>query len=262
VSVVGSFSAGVTSAQHGQAGSQINSAFYNIGFNAAWNVAKGAAAGGSAGGIGLTSALLPLSGGKGHASASSIMSFFQSKGLSKAQAAGIVGNFMQESSLTPGDNSASGLGLAQWIGGRRTAEVAYAKGLGLNPLSENAELQFAWHELNTSEKGALTALRGASSPAEAAKIFEKLYERAGIPALSNREAYANAAFAASGAPSIRKATSQTILASARQPVQINNTFKIDHMHTEDMASYKRFKDRLASDLQTIGKNVAFDMASS
>jgi murein DD-endopeptidase MepM/ murein hydrolase activator NlpD len=111
-----------------------------------------------------------------------IMAFFESKGLTPAQAAGIVGNFQQESSL---NFKAPGGGIDQGLGARDHSK-----------LSSQGQLEAIWHELITTEKGTLEKLKRARTPKEAAWVFSSLFERPGKPMLSNREKYAEEAFRA------------------------------------------------------------------
>lgn len=134
--------------------------------------------------------------GKG-AAAGQIASFFRSKGLSKAATAGIIGNWVQESGLNSNLTGASGLGVAQWMGSRRSGAEALAAKEHVPSTSLALQLQWAWHELNSDHSAALAGLRAAHSPTEAALSFMNLFE---IPAgqyanPSNRIAAANAAFA-------------------------------------------------------------------
>jgi hypothetical protein len=107
------------------------------------------------------------------------LAYFISKGLTPAQAAGIVGNFKQESGLNP---QAAGGGLDQGQGSRFHGGTL------------QQQLDGIWSELVGSERNTLAALKRASSPEEAARIFSNLFERPGIPALSNRERYAREAY--------------------------------------------------------------------
>jgi hypothetical protein len=106
-----------------------------------------------------------------------IMAFFESKGLTPAQAAGIVGNIQQESSFNPKAVGKEGArGLAQGLGSRaETGSVTH-------------QLEQIWRELASN---GLAALRRAKTPSEAARIFEKEFEKAeGGGNLATRELYA------------------------------------------------------------------------
>lgn len=121
-----------------------------------------------------------------------IVNFFMNKGLTKNQAKGIYGNIMQESGgkhnivSRDGHNS---YGLAQWTGSRKAR--LFSK-YGTNP-TVNQQLEYLWEELNSSEKGALDALRSTSSVEDATKIFMQKFERPANWAANfkNRLKYAN-----------------------------------------------------------------------
>lgn len=117
----------------------------------------------------------PSSSGHVSPTAKGIRGFFEGKGLTRAQAAGIVGNLQQESGLNP---NAPGGGLDQGQGSR-----AHSGSL-------TAQLEAIWSELVGSESGTLHALRRAVTPQQAARIFSERFERPGIPMLTNRERYA------------------------------------------------------------------------
>jgi hypothetical protein len=127
-------------------------------------------------------------------------SLMKDLGLTKAQAAGVVGNLahetgdfkqMQEVGARGGRG---GFGWAQWTGPRRREFEAYAQQMGLDPRSDQANLGFLEKEIKGSERGTLAALQGAQSPAQAAQIFEQKYERASVVAMGSRVSRANAAF--------------------------------------------------------------------
>lgn len=115
--------------------------------------------------------------------------------LSKAGAAGVVGNMMQENSLHTDFNS-GGAGLCQWIGSRQTDLVNFAKQNGESPTSVKAQVGFMMHELSTSAgySGLLNELKTTNNAASAATDFEATYERAGIPENAKRAGYAVSAF--------------------------------------------------------------------
>lgn len=107
---------------------------------------------------------------------SQIVNFFMNKGLTKNQAKGIYGNIMQESGgkhnivSRDGHNS---YGLAQWTGTRKAR--LFSK-YGTNP-TVNQQLEYLWSELNSTEKGALNALRDTSTVEDATKVFMQKFER-------------------------------------------------------------------------------------
>jgi Phage tail lysozyme len=112
-----------------------------------------------------------------------VFGYFRERGLSPQAAAGIVGNARQESSLNP---NAPGGGLIQGQGGRTSSGTL------------RQQLDGIYHELTTSERGTLQALRGAKTPAEAALIFSQRFERPGVPMNSNRVKYAEEALRSYG----------------------------------------------------------------
>jgi len=120
--------------------------------------------------------------------------YFVKKGLTPAQAAGIVGNLMQESGVNPGSHQLGGgpgRGIAQWsVGERWTGVEALAAEQGKSPYDLGVQLDYIWQELNGTESAAFAALKQASSASEAAVVFEEQYERAGIP--NNEARIANA----------------------------------------------------------------------
>ncbi len=124
------------------------------------------------------------------------MGFFESQGWTRAQAAGIVGNLQAESGVDPNraqDGGGPGYGLAQWEGPRQADFKAWA-GKDIHQSTFREQLEFIQHELTTTERGAGNALRGATTAADAARIFCNQYERPGIPHLESRIANANAIF--------------------------------------------------------------------
>lgn len=107
---------------------------------------------------------------------SQIVNFFMNKGLTKNQAKGIYGNIMQESGGRHNIVSRDGYnsyGLAQWTGTRKAR--LFSK-YGTNP-TVNQQLEYLWDELNSTEKGALNALRNTSTVADATKVFMQKFER-------------------------------------------------------------------------------------
>jgi Phage tail lysozyme len=111
-----------------------------------------------------------------------IVAFFQAKGLTKAQAAGIAGNVHQESSFNLNE---PGGGLFQDLGGRGAGQGA----------SLQAQLEAAWNELPAN---GLAQLKATKTPAEAARVFSQSFERPSEPNLPAREKYAEEAYKNAG----------------------------------------------------------------
>ena len=128
------------------------------------------------------------------AGAETAMSYFQSQGWTKEQAAGIVGNLQAESgpSLNPkavGDNGQA-YGIAQWHPDRQAMfKATMNKDIRESSLEE--QLQFVQWELGNTNKSAGNALKSAKAADEAAQIVDKLYERSSGTALNKRMANAN-----------------------------------------------------------------------
>lgn len=105
---------------------------------------------------------------------------FLQLGYQPHQAAGIVGNLMQEAgaALSPsalGDSRAS-YGIAQWRDSRRAELMRYAAKNGMSPSDLETQVRFLDNELRTTERGALDLLNRARTPEEAASAFLK-FER-------------------------------------------------------------------------------------
>jgi hypothetical protein len=105
--------------------------------------------------------------------------FFRQRGLSKAQAGGIVGNLVQESNINPksSQDGGPGQGIAQWSSpGRWDSLVRYARTRHTSPHALNTQLWFIWHELTSNPAYGLKELRAAKTVAAATRVFEKNYE--------------------------------------------------------------------------------------
>jgi hypothetical protein len=108
--------------------------------------------------------------------------FFVKKGLTPVQAAGVVGNLMQESNVNPRSNQGGGpgRGIAQWSEGARwDSLVAFARRRHASPLALGTQLQYLWHELSTIPNYGLGELRTAKSVPAATRVFEKRFEICG-----------------------------------------------------------------------------------
>lgn len=129
-------------------------------------------------------------------------------GLTREQAAGLVGNLAHESAglntnmEEQGFNrhGTKGFGLAQWTDtapgrGRRTDLVNFAKQNGLDPNSYEAQYKFMVQEFKTTEAPALAALKSARTVEEATQAALK-YERPDIAKanVGSRQNYALKAY--------------------------------------------------------------------
>lgn len=102
------------------------------------------------------------------------LQYFTQQGWTPEQAAGIVGNLMQESGLNPtvrpGDQGRS-QGIAQWNGQRLDALQQFAQQQNSDPRSLDTQLGFIQNELGGSESKAGNALRNAQTINDATSAF-------------------------------------------------------------------------------------------
>ena len=136
--------------------------------------------------------------------------YFKAKGLTDAQAAGIVGNLDHEA---PGMNpeqrqigGGPGHGIAQWGASNPKMDrwarkpgdnvVDFAASHGGSPTSLQTQLDFTWYELNHGY--GLSALQKTTTVDSATTTFEKHFEAAGKPEMDDRLRRAKAALAAFG----------------------------------------------------------------
>ncbi|MGO3702347.1 MAG: phage tail tip lysozyme [Candidatus Saccharimonadales bacterium] len=139
------------------------------------------------------------------------MSYLTGKGLTGAQAAGIVGNLMQESGPDLDTKATNGThtGIAQWDNGGRFANLQkYATSKNKDPFAIETQLEFIGVELgiegsssdagHAAEKGSYDALKAVSgndenAVKESAAIFVTKFERSGEgpghPGFENRLKY-------------------------------------------------------------------------
>jgi len=133
--------------------------------------------------------------------------FFISKGLKNYQAAAIVGNLIQESSVNPNSiqyGGGPGRGIAQWsVGGRWDHDagdnlVAYANARGMSRWSLTAQLDFIWHELTVVGGYGYSSLKGSTGLTQATIVFQNDFEGCGTCDESKRISYAQQVLAAYG----------------------------------------------------------------
>jgi LysM repeat protein len=120
-----------------------------------------------------------------------IVSFLTSHGYTGNAAAGIAGNIWQESGGNPESVGDGGGGLIGWT----PLPGGYVTG---NPAADLQTQLAAILTFNRIWSQYIPALNAASSPAAAAAIYVTDFERAGIPAVGNREAAADAVASACG----------------------------------------------------------------
>jgi len=110
--------------------------------------------------------------------AQQVIKFFMDKGLTREQAAGIAANIQSESNFNPdavGDGGTS-FGICQWHNNRGDNMKAWTQANGYASNSFQGQLEFLWHEMNTSYSGVLNQIKGAGSAYDAAYIFCTQFE--------------------------------------------------------------------------------------
>jgi hypothetical protein len=116
--------------------------------------------------------------------------------LSPVQAAAIVGNLGTESQNFTAyhehgqPENKGGYGWAQWTGPRRRAFFAWADANGLHRESEAASLGFLEHELRTSYRNVVEALKQQTELSAATHAFMVQFEGPGIPNEASRQSHA------------------------------------------------------------------------
>jgi hypothetical protein len=133
--------------------------------------------------------------------------FFVAKGLTKVQAAGVIGNLMQESGMSPTIaqiGGGPGRGIAQWsVGGRWDTShndnvTWYAGQHSESRTALGTQLNFIWYELTTFSGYGLASLRAATTVTAAVTAFQDKYEICGQCDSSKRITFANQALSAFG----------------------------------------------------------------
>ena len=102
-------------------------------------------------------------------------------GFTKEQTAGIMGNMMRESSMNPTAHNKSGggqgaFGLCQWRGARLTALKKFASQHGKEYTDPSIQCEFIMHELQTTHKNVLKALKQTTTVDEASWVWVKKFE--------------------------------------------------------------------------------------
>ena len=101
--------------------------------------------------------------------------FLRKKGLSKAGAAGAMGNLQAEHRFQTSDTS-GGLGIVQWIGNRRRNCIKLANKQGKSYTDLSVQLDFMWSEL-VRYKSLLNTLKTTNDVFEATKLWCNKFER-------------------------------------------------------------------------------------
>ena len=115
----------------------------------------------------------------GTQTAGQVVRYLESQGFTPFGAAGIVGNLQQESTSTLDptlSDGAGGGGIAQWKASWYAQMASWATGHGLSPTSLAGQLAYLAWDVRTSYSQLVSELNSASSPQEAATMFETTYE--------------------------------------------------------------------------------------
>lgn len=144
--------------------------------------------------------------------------FFVSKGLTKAQAAGIVGNAVQESGVNPKSLGRSYSGMFQWDNNGRFANLKnWVTAKGMDPLSLEGQLEFAWYE--ASQRKNIEGIKKQDQVNLAAWYWGRFFEGAvvggsssttpltNVQELDKRIKYAEGAFAKYSGESVASSAS-------------------------------------------------------
>ena len=131
-----------------------------------------------------------------------VENFLLQQGFSKVAVAGIMGNLQQEhgfqtSNVPVNAQGDGGMGIAQWTGGRLTSEQQYATAHHMSSTSLTAQLDYMMQELHGGYSSTASAINQATTPAQAAAIWDKMYEGGTDPG-GIREQYAQQIYASMG----------------------------------------------------------------
>lgn len=131
-----------------------------------------------------TATIIPRGSLEGSTNAEKVYRFFVNNGFTPEQSAGIVGNFAMESTpnidptaLNPNDRGLPSFGIAQWRDTRYNDLQNWARDTGQDYTTLETQLGFVLYEFTTTERTAVSNLRATTSVAEAARIFDRYYER-------------------------------------------------------------------------------------
>lgn len=122
-------------------------------------------------------------------------------GLTVIQACGFWGNFARETGEfrhyqeIGSRANTGGRGWAQWTGPRRVAFLAYCSRNGIDPKTDDASYAYVFVELSGAYKSVVAAVKRCTTIESATTTVERLYEGAGVKAMSQRVALARKAYA-------------------------------------------------------------------
>lgn len=136
---------------------------------------------------------------EGESNAMYAMRYLIGNGFTKEQAAGIVGNLMQESgggTFDLGINATDGTaqGIAQWQGSRLENLRNFQRDRFNGEDTLDSQLAFLVYEMQDSEKGAYNQIKGTNNARDAAYATDKYYERSAGTERGKRMDYAQEAY--------------------------------------------------------------------
>lgn len=131
-----------------------------------------------------------------------VTNLMQDFNLTQPQAQGIVANLWHESGgmnsgINQGgaigaptndmaDDNANGYGIAQWGGSRKQGLLDYAQSNGLDPSSQAANYGYLKQELQTTQSGAITAVKDTNTAQAATEAFCNTFEKPSDPEMNSR----------------------------------------------------------------------------
>ena len=132
--------------------------------------------------------------GGGNVDPAIVFKYLRKVGYDAGAACGIMGNIQQESGFNTGaDAGVADFGLCQWTSTRQDNLKALATQTTRSPLDAGCQLDFLWQELQDYSDLLPSSLNGTDAGA-VAQIFEQSFERAGVPLMEHRIAYAQGFF--------------------------------------------------------------------
>lgn len=173
-------------------------------------------------------------------------------GLTPVQAAGIVGNWIQESSLNPETvNGIGASGIGQWLGSRRENLITFASNRGKDWTDLDTQIDFALWEMNEGGEffnidGARDDFYSTDSPSKAAVAFRKGYERPGKSEAndSNRINKAETAFDEWNKTNPSSNYDYTDANKSSGPVHLNNNkLEVDDFYTPPKEDYSQYFEK-------------------
>ncbi|GAB1828746.1 phage tail tip lysozyme [Achromobacter xylosoxidans] len=201
----------------------------------------------------------------GNKAAMDAIKFFEGKGYSREQAAGIVANLMAESNLNPkavGDNGQA-VGIGQWHPVRQ-ADFKKAFGIDLKDATLAQQLAFVDWELRNTERTAMEKLQAAKTPQQAGDAVSRYYERPKDKdgEAEKRAAAAGALYGAAHIASMEAAAgSSTAAAAQAAPVIAQASAKPFPLNTENNHEINIHGDVNVHTPATDGRGIARELGA-